>query len=115
MRDKLPVVKSWYCESGVVNIDDSNNEGTHWVAYKKTDDNVQYFHSFGDLSPPIEIVLYSRRGNPKVNIVYNDDRYQNFDSFLCGHLCLKFLRFLRWRLGDITHVQSSPKCIPTRI
>lgn len=91
MRDALPKGKPRYSESGVVNIDDSSNPGTHWVAYKKTGNRVQYYDSFGDLSPPIELVIYLRRGNAGVNIEYNYDRYQSFDSFRCGHLCLEFL------------------------
>lgn len=91
MRDTLPMRKPWHSESGVVNMDDSTSPGTHWVAYKKIGNRVLYYDSFGDLSPPVELVIYLQRDNASVNIEYNYDRYQNFDSFRCGHLCLKFL------------------------
>lgn len=88
MRDTLPA-RPHVNESAVVNIDESRNRGTHWVAYKKRGDHVQYFDSYGDLSPPLELISYLQRSRP-VNIDYNYLRYQT-DSFRCGHLCLKFL------------------------
>lgn len=89
MRDGLPK-QPRAIESAVVNVDDTANEGTHWVAFKKRGNHVMYFDSYGDLSPPLELVRYLRRGNRRVQIDYNYTRYQG-DSFRCGHLCLKFL------------------------
>lgn len=85
MRDNLPK-KTWKNEMGVVNLDDSNGPGTHWVAYCKKLNTVLYFDSFGNLQPPIEINKYLGS-----NIYYNYKKCQNFNSFMCGHLCLKFL------------------------
>lgn len=86
MRDELPN-KPFKRESGVVNLDDNSGIGTHWVAYNKNKNNVQYFDSFGNLRPPQEIVRYLH-GN---NIYYNHKCLQRFNTFNCGHLCLKFL------------------------
>lgn len=85
MLDTLPV-KPHRKESGIVNLDKSSGIGTHWVAYYKNGKQVIYFDSYGNLRPPREIVNYL---GP--SIVYNHDRYQNDNSVICGHLCLKFL------------------------
>lgn len=85
MRDKLPK-NVHHNECGIVNLDSYKGSGTHWVAYYKNGDQVEYFDSFGNLQPPIEIIKYLGS-----DIKYNYNRKQNFDSFNCGHLCLKFL------------------------
>ena len=46
-----------------------------------------YFDSFGNVKPPIELQKYFGEG--KIN--YNYRNYQDFDTFICEHLCLKFL------------------------
>ena len=51
MRNSLPK-RPLFKECGIVNLDDERGEGTHWVAYKKRGNNVTYFNSFGNLSPP---------------------------------------------------------------
>lgn len=85
MRDTLPK-KPYKLECGIVNLDENANSGTHWVAYNKNKKDVIYFDSFGNLQPPNEIINYL---GP--NIKYNYHNYQNYDTFVCGHLCLKFL------------------------
>lgn len=87
MRDTLPRQPNTN-ESAIVNLDISDNPGTHWVAYLKNGNNVQYFDSFGDLKPPKELVSYF---GPYVKIMYNSESYQTFNQWNCGHLCLSFL------------------------
>lgn len=85
MRDGLPTRVN-EIECGVVNLDDTRNSGTHWVAYIKIQDYCEYFDSFGDLKPPFELQKYLKN-----RIFYNYYRYQSFNSYNCGHLCLKYL------------------------
>lgn len=87
MRDNLPKSPR-QIECGIVNLDNSNNSGTHWVAYVKCKKYCEYFDSFGDLKPPLELIEYLRNEN----ILYNYVKYQNFNTVICGHLCIKFLR-----------------------
>ena len=87
MRDKLPSSGPLYDESAIVNLDKDSGPGTHWVAYKKQGQKVIYFDSFGDLQPPIELMLYLNVNEVK----YNPEKYQTYDTYNCGHLCLKFL------------------------
>lgn len=87
MRDSLPrLCKSVEC--GVINLDSFKNNGTHWCAYYKCKKNCMYFDSFGNLPPPIELVHYL---GSSCRIVYNYDRYQDFNTIICGQLCLLFL------------------------
>lgn len=88
MRDALPNGKPYEYETAIVNLDSKFGSGTHWVCYKKNGNFIQYFDSFGDLRPPEELVKYF---GPKVNVEYNYERKQGFDSVTCGHLCIEFL------------------------
>lgn len=87
MRNALPETGPFKNEFAVVNLDDAKNAGSHWVAYKKLGNNVLYFDSFGNLGPPKELLDYFKFKN----IMYNHENYQKYDTFVCGHLCLKFL------------------------
>lgn len=87
MRDSLPHTPRRY-ESAIINLDTQEGSGTHWVAYKKCNDNVNYFDSFGALKPPFELVRYF---GDKCKIRFNYNSYQKFNTINCGHLCLEFL------------------------
>lgn len=86
MRDDLPTRPRAY-EAAIVNLDSVSGNGTHWVCYKKAGQKIYYFDSFGDLKPPLELLRYFGDNE----IYYNYRRVQNFNSVVCGHLCLKFL------------------------
>lgn len=86
MRNALPKTPRQK-ECAIINLDDFTGSGTHWVAYMKNNNEVYYFDSFGNLRPPIELLEYLGVGSVK----YNYEKYQDFDTYICGHLCLKFL------------------------
>lgn len=86
MRDELPY-KPLPMECGVINLDSSKNDGTHWVAYGKIYDYIEYFDSYGNLKPPKELIKYVGQ-----NINYNYVNIQKNHQYNCGHLCLKFLK-----------------------
>lgn len=89
MRDNLPK-KPLHNECGILNLQTTKEDGSHWVAYIKYNqdgsDFKVYFDSFGNLRPPKELVTYL---GP--NIQYNYDSFQNYNTVICGHLCLIFL------------------------
>lgn len=87
MKDALPE-KMWENETGIVNLDDSDGSGTHWVCYKKLGEHIYYFDSFGDLPPPKELQHYFHMAK---EVRYNYDREQPDETSICGHLCLDFL------------------------
>lgn len=87
MRDTLPL-KPRKIECAVLNLDSSHNPGTHWVAYVKQNNYCEYFDSFGNLQPPLELIKYLN----VASVNYNYTQYQKFNSVNCGHLCLHFLK-----------------------
>lgn len=86
MRNTLPR-KPKKNETAIVNLDSTRGRGTHWVCYKKYGNTVQYFDSFGDLRPPLEMMEYFKG----CAVIYNYDRKQKLNTVVCGHLCLEFL------------------------
>lgn len=87
MRDLLPPRK-WAIECGIVNLDDNTGNGTHWVAYYFCSNSKIYFDSFG-LDPPLELVNYLGS-----DILIQTFQLQDFNDFICGHLCLYVLQEL---------------------
>ena len=89
MKDALPKSIGDY-ESGIINLENSDSRGSHWVAYFN-DPNftfVEYFDSFGIVPPPlIEIYLSSA----KKMLAYSSIQYQHMISILCGWFCLLFI------------------------
>lgn len=86
MKDTLPK-KPWKRESGVINLDVDAGPGTHWVAYKKTENIVVYFDSYGNLRPPIEVEKYFKN----CTIYFNHHRFQPRGATNCGQMCISFL------------------------
>lgn len=87
MKDALPA-KVWKNETGIVNLDNTDGPGTHWVCYKKLQNKVYYFDSFGNLPPPQELHRYFQNTD---SLFYNFNRVQLPNTEICGHLCLEFL------------------------
>lgn len=88
MRNDMPKTPPLKNECGIINLHNKNRSGSHWVAYRITNNITTYFDSFGNLKPPLEFIKYI--GSPK-NIHYNYNNHQEYDTIICGHLCLKFL------------------------
>lgn len=97
MRNNLPK-RCNKQECGVINLDNRNGPGTHWVSYHKHENTCYYFDSFGDLHPFNEFINYI--GN-KCEINFNYTQYQTYDSVVCGHLCLKFLFTLAFNIENV--------------
>lgn len=88
MKDEFPE-KPNKNECGIFNLQNSNQNGSHWLAYGKKGNVVYYFDSYGNAKPPKEFIKYMKG----CNIFYDDDRYQDFDDPpFCGHACLFFLK-----------------------
>ena len=87
MRDALPKNGPRKHETAIVNLDQAGGPETHWVAYRKINKDVLYFDSFGNLRLPAELLNYLGVSSVK----HNHEKYQDYDTSNCGHLCLKFL------------------------
>ena len=87
-RDALPegIYKK---ECGIINLDDIEGEGTHWVCYRNLEKNlVEYFDPFG-LIMPYEIRDYLLTSGKK--IIYSQDEIQTRETVLRGYWCLYYL------------------------
>ena len=85
-REQIPscVNRGYY----IVNLNDSTQPGSHWVALNNRPNIIEYFDSFG-MNAPMELVNLSNRLN--VNYLYNSTQYQDLTSVLCGYYCLYFV------------------------
>jgi hypothetical protein len=82
-RNELPH-KANVNECGIINLDDSQGEGSHWCCWFKRVGFKCYFDSFG-LQPPNEIVQYLKTG-----ILYSTDRIQPDGqryAGICASMC----------------------------
>ena len=76
MRDTLPK-KAKLNECGILNLDSSSGDRTHWVMWFKKGKDKFYFDSYG-VQPPSELSAYL-----KSPTFYNSERVQqNSDVFL---------------------------------
>jgi hypothetical protein len=74
----------------VINLDDSNSSGTHWVCLIQSTkkQNLLYYDSFGVEHPPQQVIdLENRRG-----IVANNSQHQDVESILCGYYCCRVIK-----------------------
>ena len=69
LRDTLPT-KTKLNECGILNLDSSSGDGTHWVMWFKKGNDKFYFDSYG-VQPPSELISYL-----KSPIFYNSERVQ---------------------------------------
>ena len=75
-------------ECGILNLDSSSGNGTHWVTWFKKGRNKLYFDSYG-VQLSTELIVYL-----KSPIFYNSERVQQNGEVFCGHLCLFALKQL---------------------
>ena len=61
-------------ECGIINLDDNQGLGTHWVCYRNIDSFVEFFDSFG-LIIPHEVYQYLITSGKK--LIYSQDEIQN--------------------------------------
>jgi hypothetical protein len=88
MRNELAILKYNNVECGVLNLNLSNEPGSHWTSWFKVNNKKYYFNSFG-LPPPRELVDYL--GSP---ILYSTFQLQGLNDQNCGKWCLKVLKSL---------------------
>ena len=77
LRDTLPTKKLNEC--GILNLDLSSGDGTHWQMWFKKGKDKFYFDSYG-VQPPSELITYL-----KSPIFYNSERVQQNVEMFCVH------------------------------
>ena len=72
-------------QSTIVNLADSNERGSHWIAMKFIDNKLFYFDSYGiEFVPDIIKKQYNK-------IILNIYRIQSNNSNGCGKFCILFI------------------------
>ena len=92
MRDELKG-KASKNECLILNIDHSNNNGTHWVSLFIKNGVCYYFDSYG-FAPPLEIIDYCNN----FIIDYSTYQIQMPGEVICGHYCI----YVLYRLSSNT-------------
>ena len=84
-RDNLP--KTIKNEAYVINLDEYEDVGTHWIALNVKDNEITYFDSFGVEHVPKEIKRFIEHKNIKVILF----RIQVDNSAMCQYFCIGFI------------------------
>ena len=96
MRDELPSRKH-IIECGIMNLNKSNQIGSHWICFVRNKKERIYFDSFGQITP-LELQKYLKSKSEFINeksvIRRNSDIVQTANTHVCGHLCLVVLTSL---------------------
>ena len=74
----------------MINLDEHESIGTHWIALYANAKNETYFDSFGVEHIPKEIIKFI--GNKNISIAIC--RVQAYDSIMCGYVCIGFIDFM---------------------
>ena len=90
-RNNLPktIKKGAY----VINLDEYENTGTHWIALFVKNNEAIYFDSFGieHINIPNETNKFIGNKNIKSNIF----RLQAYDSIMCGYYFIECINYMR--------------------
>ena len=88
--DQIPKLtsKQPYC---IVNLDKSDEEGSHWISLAKHNGKTYFYDSFGRPNKHI-LPLLSKSGNGKI-LDTDEDREQGFADENCGQRSTAFLLF----------------------
>ena len=85
-KDNVPVLKN--NQSTIINLQDSDQSGSHWVSYEKIGNKIIYFDSYGVAYIP-DII---KNQYPNHKTICNIYRIQSMDSIQCGRYCILFVK-----------------------
>lgn len=76
----------------IVNLENHNQNGSHWTALCMSAKKCLYMDSFS-MPPPEKLFDYLEKKYKKVN--YNRMEIQDMDSTYCGYFCIAFFKFMK--------------------
>ena len=85
-KNNVPILKN--NQSTIINLQDSDKNGSHWVSYKRIDNKIFYFDSYGVAYIP-DII---KNQYPNHKFICNIYRIQSIDSNQCGRFCILFVK-----------------------
>ena len=88
--DRLPDLPNKFPKSIIINTDQSNKPGDHWIAIVLTEKHAYYFDSFGlgIVDQQIQQFLLPRYSS----IIFNSLCIQHILSDKCGYYCIYFVQ-----------------------
>ena len=81
MKDELKLMKPNEKETLIVNLNDSDQRGSHWILIYKNRDQKIFFCSYGS-SPPQEVIDYLGKN------IYTSNLQVQHDNSSCGLFCI---------------------------
>ena len=81
----------------IINLENSNQSGSHWTCFIKDKNNIYYYDSFGVVPPQN---LYDISVKNSLNLYYIDKHDQNLDSTSCGYWVIAFLYYMNNTKGN---------------
>ena len=101
MRDEMSKLPK-SSKNIIMNLDSSENQGTHHVVLYNTPDYKLYFSSFGD-NPPLEVITFFDQSMTSTTVrEFSDTQLQEFGSSYCGQLSL----YLLYKVNNVNEVNS---------
>ena len=85
-KDNVPLLKN--NQSVIINLQDSDKNGSHWVSYKKIGNKIFYFDSYA--IPFVNNIIKNQY--PKHKFICNIYRIQSMNSNQCGRFCILFVK-----------------------
>ena len=85
-KDNVHVLKN--NQSTIINLQNSDKSGSHWVSYKKIGNKIFYFDSYAVAYIPD--IIKNQYTNHK--FICNIYRVQSMDSIQCGRFCILFVK-----------------------
>ena len=85
-KDNVPILRN--NESTIINLEDHENSGSHWVSFKRIDNKIFYFDSYGIPFIP-DIIKNQYLKHKSICNIY---RIQSIDSIECGKFYIMFIK-----------------------
>ena len=86
-KDKIFLIEN--NKSMIINLQNSNEPGSHWIALKRVKNSIFIFDSFGIGYLPVDIF----KAFKNFKIITNIYRIQDISSNLCGMFCVLFILY----------------------
>ena len=90
--NEIPELKNG--EHAILNLDRSDQEGSHWIAISKLDSQILVYDSYGRSTNTIIPVLSTLAGGNKMIIEADKDPEQTDDEYNCGARSIAWLALL---------------------
>ena len=86
-KDQIPFIEN--NENIIINLNNSYEPGSHWIALKRVNNTIITFDSFGIGYLPIGIFKVYKN----FKLITNIYRIQDISSNLCGMFCILFILY----------------------